>query len=167
MSDDGDANSSYQSALAAAEEYIEQTGIGAGEEDVDAAVLPALSSIWDCPIIKKVASFNNNGKSYAGWTCGWCPLQIDGSQPKPFLSMNATKALVHVAKLPGYDIQPCQGCIPAAKTKQYRDLHTSKSLVKEQRKSKKDMMIQQIYDIQDRTVLELVHGAKKLSQQAL
>jgi hypothetical protein len=114
-------------------------------------------------MIKKVAGFNDNGKSYAGWTFGWCPLQNNGSQPKPFWSMNATKALVHVAKLPGYDIRPCQGCIPAAKSKQYRDLHTSKSLAKEQRKSKKDTMIQQIYDIQDQTVLSLAHGAKKLS----
>jgi hypothetical protein len=45
MSDDGDANSSYQPALAAAEEYIKQTGTGEGEEDADAAVLPVLSSI--------------------------------------------------------------------------------------------------------------------------
>ncbi len=149
------------------EEYIKQTGPGAGEEDADAAVLPVPSSIWDCPMIKKVAGFNNNGKSYARWTCGWCPLQYNGSQPKPFWSMNATKALVHVAKLPDYDIQPCQGCIPAAKSKQYRDLHTSKSLAKEQRKSKKDAMIQQIYDIQDQTVLLLAHGAKKLSRQVL
>jgi hypothetical protein len=35
MCDDGDAGSSYQPALAAAEEYIEQTGTGAGEEDAD------------------------------------------------------------------------------------------------------------------------------------
>ncbi len=76
--------------------------------------------------------------------------------------MNASKALVHVAKLPGYDIRPCLGCIPAAKSKQYRGLHTSKFLAKKQRK-KKDTMIQQIYDIQDWTVLSLVQGAKKLS----
>jgi hypothetical protein len=107
MSDDGDANSSYQPAVAAVEEYIKQTGTGAGEEDADAAVLPVLSSNWGCPMIKKVAGFDNNGKSYAGWTCGWCPLQNDGSQPKPFWSMNAMKALLHVAKLPGYDIRPC------------------------------------------------------------
>jgi hypothetical protein len=48
MSDDGDNSSSYQPALAAAEEYIKQTGTGAGEGDVDVAVLPVLSSIWDC-----------------------------------------------------------------------------------------------------------------------
>jgi hypothetical protein len=35
MSDDGDNGSSYQPALAAAEEYIKQTGTGAGEEDMD------------------------------------------------------------------------------------------------------------------------------------
>ncbi len=133
----------------------------------DAAVLPVLSSIWECPMINKFAGFDDNGKSYARWTCGWCPLENDSSQPKPFWSMNAMKALVHVAKVPGYDIWPCQGCIPAAKSNQYRDLHTSKSLAKEQRKSKKDMMINQISDIQDRTVLSLAHGAKKLSPQAL
>jgi hypothetical protein len=143
MSDDGDDGISYQPALAAAEEYIEETGTGAGEDDVDAAVLPVLSSIWDCPMINKFAGFNDNGKSYAGWTCSWC------SQRKPFWSMNATKALVHVAKVPDYDIRPCQGHIPAAKSKHYKDLHTSKSLAKEQRKSKKHTMIQQIYDIQN------------------
>jgi hypothetical protein len=119
MSDDGDANSSYQPALAAAKEYIKQTGTGAGEEDVDTAVFPVLISIWGCPMIKKVAGFDDNGKSYAGWTCGWCPLQNNGFQTKSFWSMNATKALVHVAKLLGYDIRPCQGRIPAANSKQY------------------------------------------------
>jgi hypothetical protein len=108
MSDDGDGGSSHQPALIAVEEYIKQTGNGAGEEDVDdAAVLPVLSSIWECPMINKFAGFDNNGKSHAGWTCGWCPLESNGSQPKPFWSMNAAKALVHVAKVLGYDIWPC------------------------------------------------------------
>ncbi len=176
MSDDGDDGSSYQPALAAGKKYIEQAVTSAGEEDVDivnllnevdAAVLPVLSSIWECPMINKFAGFDDNWKSYAGWTCGGCPLENDGSQPKLFWSINATKALVHVAKVPGYDIRPCQGRIPAAKSKQYQDHHASKSLAKEQRKRKKDMMINQISDIQDRTVLSMVHGAKKLSRQAL
>ena len=109
--DDGD-----DEALAAAEDYI--TGAGArGEADpidiinVDnedhGVDLPVLFSIWECPMINKFAGFDDNGKSYAGWTCGWCPLESDGSQPKPFCTMNATKALVHVAKVPGYDIRPC------------------------------------------------------------
>jgi hypothetical protein len=104
-------------ALAAAEEdYI--TGASAGGEadpidiiNVDnedhGVDLPVLFSIWECPMINKFAGFDDNGKSYAGWTCGWCPLESDGSQPKPFCTMNATKALVHVAKVPGYDIRPC------------------------------------------------------------
>jgi hypothetical protein len=72
MSDDGDNNSYYQPALAAVEEYIIQTGTGTEEEDVDAAVLPVLNSIWACPMINKFSGFNDNEKSYAGWTCGWC-----------------------------------------------------------------------------------------------
>ena len=72
--------------------------------------LPALLSIWDCPMINKITGFDDNGKSYAGWTCGWCPLENDGSKPKR--STNATKALVHVSKLTGYDIWPCRCRIP-------------------------------------------------------
>ena len=92
------------------------------------------------------------------------PPDNDGSQPKPFRSMNATKALVHVAKLPGYDIRPCQGHIPAAKSKQYKELYLSKTLTKEQRKSRKETMSISISDLQDRTVLSLADGAKKSSR---
>jgi hypothetical protein len=44
-------------------------------------------------MINKITGFDDNNKSYAGWTCGWCPLQNDGSTSKPFRSTNATKAL--------------------------------------------------------------------------
>jgi hypothetical protein len=66
--------------------------------------------------------------------------------------MNATKALVHVAKVSGYDVWPCRGHIPAEKGRQYRDLLLSKTLTKEQRKSKKDTMDHHISNMQDRTV---------------
>jgi hypothetical protein len=160
MSDGGE----QEPAVAAVEEYIMG---GAGnllidvDEDEDAELLPVLHSIWECPKIIKCSGFNNNGKPFAGRTCGWCPLDNDGSQPKPFQSMNATKALVHVAKLPGYDIRPCQGHIPAAKSKQYKELYLSKTLTKEQRKSRKETMSISISDLQDRTVLSLADGAKK------
>jgi hypothetical protein len=156
-------------AVAAAEEYIMG---GAGnllidvDEDEDAELLPVLNSIWECPKIIKCSGFDNNGKPFAGWTCGWCPLDNDGSQPKPFRSMNATKALVHVAKVTGYDIRPCRGHIPAAKSKQYKALYLLKTLTKEQRKSRKDTMSNSISDLQDRTVLSLADGAKKSSRHA-
>ena len=129
--------------------------------------LPALLSIWDCPMINKITGFDDNNKSYAGWTCGWCPLQNDGSTPKPFRSTNATKALVHVSKLTGYDIRPCRGNIPAAKSKQYKELYLSKTVTKEQRKSKKDVMKSKISDIQERTVVSLADGAISSSRQSL
>ena len=96
-------------AVAAEEEYI-MGGAGNLLLDVDEeedAELPVLNSIWECPKIVKCYGFDNNGKPFAGWTCDWCPLDNDGSKSKPFRSMNATKALVHVAKVVGYDIQPC------------------------------------------------------------
>jgi hypothetical protein len=170
MSDDGDGRGSDQEpALAAVEEYI-MGGTGNLLIDVDEdqdEELPVLSSIWECPMINKFAEFDNNGKLFSGWTCSWCPLENDGSQPKPFWLMNATKALVHVAKVLGYDVRPCCSRIPAAKSRQYRDLHLSKTLTKEQRKSRKDLMSNSIADMQDWTVLSLAEGAKKLSRHAL
>jgi hypothetical protein len=112
-------------------------------------------------MINKFGGFDDNGKPFSGWTCGWCPLENNGSSPKPFQSMNATKALVHVAKVSGYDIRHCRGRIPAAKSRQYQDLHLSKTSTKEQRNSRWDTMSNYIADMQDRTVLALAEGAKK------
>jgi hypothetical protein len=155
--------------LAAAEEYIMGgTGnplIDVGEDQDEE--LPVLSSIWECPMINKFAGFDINGKPFSGWTCGWCPLENDGAQPKPFWSMNATKALIHVAKVLGYDVRPCKGRIQAAKSRQYQNLHLSKTLMKEQRKSRKDTISNFIADMQDRTVLSLAEGAKKSYRHAL
>jgi hypothetical protein len=74
---------------------------------------------------------------------------------------------VLIAKVSGYDIRPCCGCIPAAKSRQYQDLHLSKTLTKEQRNSRRDTMVNSIADMQDRTVLALDERAKKSSRHAL
>ncbi len=156
--------------MAALEDYIVTGGTGNLLIDVDAdqdGELPILTSIWECPMINKFAKFDDNVKSYARWTCGWCPLENNGSQPKPFWTMNAAKALYHVAKILGHDIRPCQGRIPAGKMRQYKDLYLSKTLAKEQRKSRKDMISNSVADLQDWTVLSLAEGAKKLSRHAL
>ena len=137
------------------------------DEEQDLEPLPVLSSIWECPMINKIAGFDDDGKPFSGWTCGWCPLENDGSSPKPYRTMNATKALVHVTRVGGEAIRPCRGRIPAAKMKQYRDLHLSKTLTKEQRNSRRDTMGNSIADMQDRTVLALAEGAKKSSRHAL
>ncbi len=114
-------------------------------------------------MINKLAGFDDNGKPFSGWTCGWCPLENNGSSPKSYRTMNATKVLVHVTRAGGYDIRPCHGCIPAAKSRQYQDLHLSKTLTKEHRNSRRDTMGNSIADMQDRTVLALAKGAKKSS----
>jgi hypothetical protein len=118
-------------------------------------------------MINKFAGFDDNGKPFSGWTCGWCPLENYGSSPKPYRMMNATKALVHVTRVGGEAILPCRGRIPAAKMKQYRDLHLSKTLTKEHRISRRDTMGNSIADMQDWTVLALAEGAKKSSRHAL
>ena len=80
--------------------------------------------------------------------------------------MNATKALVHVAKVSGYDVRPCRGHIPTVKSNQYKALYLSKTLMKEERKSRKDTMSNSISDLQDRTVLSLANGEKESSRHA-
>ncbi len=57
--------------------------------------------------------------------------------------------------------------IPAAKSKQYKQIYLSKTLTKEQRKSRKDTMSNSNSDLQDRTVLSLADGVKKSSRHAL
>jgi hypothetical protein len=77
--------------------------------------------------------------------------------------MNATKALGHVAKISRYDIRPCRGRIPAATSRQYQELYLSKTVTKEQRKNKKDVMNNKIADMQDWTVFSLAEGANSSS----
>ena len=179
--DDGDDDGSHweqEEAVAAAEAYIlpPHPPLGTGnnllidvddEEQDEEPLLPVLSSIWECQMINKISGLDDNGKPFSGWTCGWCPLENDGSSPKPFRSMNATKALHHVTRVGGEAIRPCRGRIPAAKMKQYQDLHLSKTLTKEHRISRRDTMGNSIADMQDRTVLALAEGAKKSSRHAL
>jgi hypothetical protein len=97
--DDGDGGSHReQEAVAAAEAYI----LGASppgpgnllinvNEDQNEELL-VLHSIWECLMINKIAGFDNNGKPFSGWTSGWCPLENNGSSPKPYRTINATKA---------------------------------------------------------------------------
>ena len=118
-------------------------------------------------MINKFAGFDDNGKPFSRWTCGWCPLNNDGSQAKLFRTMNATKALIHVVKVTGFGVWPCHGRILPAKSRQYQDLHLSKTLMKEQRKSKKTTMDGHISDMQDQTVLSLDEGAKRSLGHAL
>jgi hypothetical protein len=81
--------------------------------------------------------------------------------------MNATKALARVVNVAGYDIRPCRGHIPAAKSKQCKQLYLSKTLMKDQRKSRKDTMSNSISDLQDWTVLSLADSEKKSPRHAL
>ena len=160
MSDGGE-----EAAVAVAEEFI-MGGAGIIDVDADDAELPVLRSIWECPWINKCSGFDDNGKAFLGWTCGWCPRGNDGSEPIPFRTMNATKALAHVVKVAGYDIRPCRGNITAAKSNQYKALYLLKTLTKEERMNRKDTMSRSISDLQDRTVLSLAAGAKSSSRHA-
>ncbi len=77
-----------------------------------------LKSIWDCPKISKIIVELENGKTQAGWRCGWCR-----SGDQMFKTVHATKALTHVLSLPKCDIRACRGDITKSHMISYRDLY--------------------------------------------
>jgi hypothetical protein len=161
-------------ALEAAEDYFLDALIneavnndeGKIEED-EAAALPDLTSIWQCPMLNKTIAVDDDGTSYAGWTSGWCPCRSDGSKAKPFWPAYATKALMHVAKIAGFDIWPCQGYIPPEKSMQYRALYCAKAVAKDLRQSKKESMTTKIENMQDRAVVSLANASTSSGWESL
>ena len=64
--------------------------------------------------MNKAAVPGPDGSFVGGWTCGWCP-----AGKGDFKGDNETKALAHVAKIPGKNIRLCEGNIPKEKLLQY------------------------------------------------
>ncbi len=103
---------------------------GAMNGPEESGLLPPLTSIWNCPFITKCTGVGKDGRSYAGWKCGFCPRNHDGSEASLFSPQNATKALYHVARISGYDIRPCRGFIPPGKARHYRMLYHQKQQIR-------------------------------------
>jgi hypothetical protein len=61
-------------------------------------------------------------------------------------------------KVLGYDIRPCRDSIPSRKSRQYRDFYSTKTLLRKQKIKKKQRMISQIDNLQERTVQALGDG---------
>ena len=84
--------------------------VGVYDVDDDEEVIvprPHYYSIWDCPHINKF-TLEENGVVKNGWRCNWC------MNPTAMLvAFSATKALAHVLWLPGSNVRPCAGIIPA------------------------------------------------------
>jgi hypothetical protein len=127
------------------------------EEEEDGP-LPVLSNIWECPMLTRTVGIDETGKSFSGWSCGWCMKRSDGTKVPLFWGANARKALWHVLKEPGHDIRPCRGNIPRQKMRQYKEMENSKALAKDLRTQKTASMINNIQDLQDRTVLKMASG---------
>ena len=72
-----------------------------------------------------------------------------------FKGGNATKAPAHVAKIAGRNIWFCNGNIPQAKLKQYRDLYFTKSSAKTDKSLRPDVLAARISDIQSRAIRSL------------
>ena len=87
MSDDGSTemgvNPFLLPALNAGEDFfLDAVSQEAIKTPNNEAPLPALTSIWQCPMLNKSISVDEKGKSYAGWTCGWCPTEKAPSGPR-------------------------------------------------------------------------------------
>jgi len=136
---------------------INQNDEETNEEEEDGP-LPVLRIIWDCPMITRTVGIDDNGNSFSGWSCGWCMKRPDGTEVPPFRGANARKALWYVWKEPGHDIRPCRGNIPRQKMRQYKEMENSKALAKDLRTQKTASMMDNIQDLQDRTVLKMSSG---------
>ena len=136
---------------------INQNDEEKNEEEADGP-LPVLRIIWECPMITRTVGIDDNGNSFSGWSCGWCMKRPDGTEVPPFRGANARKALWHVLKEPGHDIRPCRGNIPRQKMRQYKEMENSKALAKDLRTQKTASMMNNIQDLQDRTVLKMASG---------
>ena len=101
----------------------------------------------------KSISVDEKGKSYAGWTNGWCPTESNGSKAPPLWGVNALKVLWHVMKTLGYDIWPCGGYIPPNKMRQYQAFLQLKSEIRDLRIKKRDSLMLNIEDMQDRMII--------------
>ena len=137
---------------------INQNDEETNEEEEDGP-LPVLRIIWECPMITRTVGIDDSTRnSFSGWSCGWCMKRPDGTEVPPFRGANARKALWHVLKEPGHDIRPCRGNIPRQKMRQYKELENSKALAKDLRTQKTASMMNNIQDLQDRTVLKMSSG---------
>ena len=81
-----------------------------------AAVLPHISSLWDCDYVEKGLHPKTDKKA---WQCHWCDRWFPGG-------WNVTKALIHVSRTrrqgKGPDIILCAGDIDAPHMARYRGL---------------------------------------------
>ena len=119
---------------------------GSEGDSISTDALPPLKSIWDCPKLIKGQVSGPQNTMVTGWLCLWCP---GGGE---FKGDNATKALAHVAKVAGRNVRFCEGNIPQAKLKQYRDLYYSKTAERADRNNRQDVLNSNIQDIQSRAI---------------
>jgi hypothetical protein len=118
-------------------------------------VLPPLKSIWDCNQINKGLVPGADSTSVAGWTCGWCP------GGRSFKEDNATKALAHVAKISGKNVQFCKGNIPMQKVVQYRNLWMEKSSARLDRSARSALFKNGISNLQSRRIQSMGGGSSE------
>lgn len=79
-----------------------------------------------------------------GWTCGHCGLS--------FKKVNATKALAHVLCKNGFSIAGCKAYIDPSDKKRYEDLLLKKESASETRGKKKEVLSNNITNVQARAV---------------
>jgi hypothetical protein len=124
------------------------------EDSADSDVtLPRLKTIWECAHINKTVMAGADGVPVSGWTCNWCP-----HGGRFFKGDNATKALAHVAKITGKNIQFCRGNIPRNKVIQYRNLWLEKSSAKADRTARTVVLEDSISDMQSRALESMFGG---------
>ena len=115
-------------------------------DDVEEALPPLNSSIWECPHVKRF--YSDSGEKR--WRCLWCPDLEDGSEDPGLSGHNATKALYHVCQVKGGSVRPCKGNIPKRHKNRYMQLYHKHLHAVETRQSNKKRARESIGDSQER-----------------
>ena len=122
------------------------------DDDVSLSVLDGefdqLTSIWECDALNVIVQTDNAGTRTTRWTCTYCSQPHSISSPAFCKTVNATKALAHVMKLPGNNVALCKGDIPFAKQRQYHKFYNRALLMRKQKKAAKSYFNRDIEDRQ-------------------
>lgn len=86
----------------AAEEEVSELGASGASVVTSKTNLDDIKSVWQFEKVSKLGGPDDLSKR---WHCGWCGTTLRG--------WNATKAMVHLARVPGNnDVKACGGSIP-------------------------------------------------------
>jgi hypothetical protein len=114
-------------------------------------------SIWELAGAKVERLTDEKGKKC--WKCHWCGKTFKGGH-------NASKAVFHLAKVKGRDIQPCHVTIPSKFVNEYKAFWGAKCLEKSDKRKRVDAITEKIDDKQ-RSIAIMMESKRQRSSNSI